>query len=331
VLERSRAPLVALVAVLAVTPCFAEDKPWEEPKDGVLTPKELDAWIDTTGKLVDARDRYLKDLADAEKKKLATLEVVGLLQRFEEETKKIRAASGLANEELDWVGKTTFDTHMTLDMARRAREDLDKREKELRDEADGYAKKRENAEKARKTGRRPMTEEQRAEAKKAAAEEIPPAEANLKSASDAVAEAKKALDAAKKELSEAKDDDAKASSEQAVAGAKDALAQAQATETEARSALERAKRKAKEPDVPQTPEEKEALDRDLVAETEQAKQDEAAARKACEDFGALRKQAYAGYEEALKKFPAKNKELVSAKREKIAALVARSLGAAPPK
>jgi chromosome segregation ATPase len=240
------APVVVAVLLAALAaPCArADEKPWEPPKDGVLTPKQADRYIEMVEKVADRRVAY----TEAGKKREPTMDD---LHRMEAEVAAIEKSSGLVPEEREWVGKQFLDITV-LDMQKK---DFDEQVAPRRAEVDARCaaaeKELATVVAARKAGRRILNAEEREAAKGSA-------EAELEGAKAALADAE----------SRAKETPGP-ESDQAVKDAQVALAAA--------------KRYAADPDLPRSEDEKTALASELAQREEAARTELDEAKKEREE------------------------------------------------
>src|SRR4051794_32398259 len=92
--------LAALLLLVVSGTARADDKRWEPPKDGVLTEKQLDAWIDYTMKVSKLRTDLLKWIQN---NKTDLAGATARSQEVEEQDKKLLKASGLHPDEVQWI------------------------------------------------------------------------------------------------------------------------------------------------------------------------------------------------------------------------------------
>src|SRR6476620_11631197 len=99
-MPRSREALSMIrrpVVLLAVAASLALAGDWTPPKDGVMTEKQVDAYIAGSEKSLDVRDAYLKWLG--EHKDASTLQLGEQLKKFDADFEKAKRDTGLANGE----------------------------------------------------------------------------------------------------------------------------------------------------------------------------------------------------------------------------------------
>jgi hypothetical protein len=313
--------LVAFVAAAAL----AGDKRWEQPKDGVFTEKQVDAYLGSAEKLVKFKDDLSKWL---ETHKDDTAGQVAKLRELDGETKKIKDSSGLDPDEYEWVSKEVNDIWVVWHSYLLVKPEIDKKAKDADDKVAAAQKAKDDATAARKAGKRVMTPEEKADARKNAEESLKDAESGLKDAKQATADAKKALDDAKAAL-KAADGDGKADAEQAVKDRQEGLKGAQDAEAEAQKNVDTLKKRAKDPDAPTTPEEKADVERDLAEREQRATDELAAAQKEREAASQVTKMMNDQLLGELKKHPEKNVEIVKAREKRIEAMVTGLLGGKP--
>jgi len=309
-----RTLLAATLLIALAAPLRADDKPWEKPKDGVFTEKQVDAWIDYSEKLIKAKDEALKAIDKAKNDPAAAIAVS---KELEAKEKKLQEASGLRSEELAWVGDEAMKIHMVWQVwTQSLKPDLDAKLKDEDDKLAAAQKAKADVAAARKSGRRIMTPEEKADAKKAADDQVKSCEDALKDAKQATADAKAALDEAKK----GDDQDAIKEKEEALKAAKEA-------EKEPAQNLDVAKKRQKDPDLPLTDDEKAENARDL-SEREKNADEEIKTRQANRDQIAKSTREFQekNVDPELKKHPAKNVEIVKARRERIQAVFEGLLG-----
>lgn len=156
-----RWPLLAALAV--ALPALAHD--WEKPKDGVLTEKQVDAYLDACKKEIKAGHDQLVWL---EKHKDNSAELLAGTRDYDERVKKIHADSGLAEREYEWVGKEVNDIHAIWWVwSVHMKPDLESKLKEANENVAAAQKAKDEVARCKKTGRKPMTDDERKDAQKA--------------------------------------------------------------------------------------------------------------------------------------------------------------------
>lgn len=320
-----RLAVLALLLAAPLSLAHADDKPWEKPKDGVLTEKQVDAYIDYTQKTL---KRAKEDLLFIDQHKGETTAMLARTKESRDLEDKWLAASGLCSAELEWVKTEVQEIHTVLWLwNEKFKPDWDAQLKDANDKVAAAQKNKDAVAEAKKSGRRAMTDEEKADAKKAADEQVKAAEDALKDAKQATADAQKQLDEAKAAAKSA-DADSKADAEQAVKDKEEALKSAKEAEAEPAKNLEAARARAKDPTAPQTADEKADVERDN-AEREKAAAEELAAAKSRRDE---MQKVYSEFEQksvkdVLAKHPAKNVEIVKARGKRIQELTDLALGA----
>lgn len=249
---------------------------WQEPKDGLLTEKQITAYIAATREI-------MQNLKAAGKAVDGTNNPVTAMQVYKQTEGKMQAAiakQGLAEAEYQWVAGKIWEARGSLYMTEiqtKAEKEIADRTKKSAEEIATLKQKVATYEQAAKSGRRVMTAEERNDAIKSAKEDQKAADEEAKSQADAVkeateaatksdAEAKAADDAAKNPPKDLAGDDRQAFIEekkQAAESARTAAKEAREKLAEENKALAEAKAKstaaaakAANPDVPVTPEEK---------------------------------------------------------------------------
>lgn len=325
----SLASLLAATVLVSSAAAHAEDKPWEQPKDGVFTEKQVDTWIEYT-------TRYLKKVREVSK----------YLEAHKDDTKAIGQATleleqygptllkelNLQKAELEWIGKEAYEIHSVVWLwSSKVKPELDERVKEANEKVASGEKAKTEIAAAKKAGRRYMTPEEKAQAKASAEEQVKAAEEALKEARAATAEAQKALDESRAALKKASAEE-KADLEQQEKDREEALRTVKENEAEPAKNLELAKKRQKDPDLPANAEEKAEVDT-YNDDRDRANNEELASAKTTRDI--LTKTAK-DYEETavtgeLKKHPAKNVEIVRARTAKIQANIEGALTGAEPR
>jgi hypothetical protein len=243
--------------------------------------------------------------------------LIARMKSFDEQIEKIKKDSGLAKAEYEWVEKQTMEIHATLWVYEtNFKPEIDAAQKDADTKLADAQKARDEVAAARKSGKRVMTPDERADAKKSADDQVVQCEAALKDAKAATADAKKQLDEAKTVLKKA-DADGKADAEQAVKDREDGVKAAKEAEEEPQKNLDLAKRRASAPDVPQTPEEKEQNDKDLADREQRATEELDKAKTNHDMVTKTVKDAREKMDAEIAKFPTKNVELVRPRLEKI--------------
>ncbi len=312
--------LVAPILVLALSVAHAGD--WTKPKDGVMTEKQTDSFLDAWKKICKTAFEHLADIKAHEKD---SAYLIASMKSFDESLEKIKKDSGLAKGEYEWVEKETTDIYAILWVYEsHLKPQLDSAVKESGTKLADAQKARDEVAAARKSGKRIMTPDEKADAKKSADEQVAQCEGALKDAKQSTADAQKQLDEAKAALRSA-DADGKADAEQVVKDRQDGVKAAKDAEAEAQKNLEVARRRASAPDVPQTPEEKEQNDKDLADREQRATEELDQAKAGHEMITKTVKDANEKMAADIAKYPAKNVALVRPRLEKIHKLFTSAL------
>jgi hypothetical protein len=313
---RRRAILLATLVLLAVPALAADD--FRPPKDGVLTEKQADGVI----LVVERAVKRMKDLAKEDHKGSTSLpEAMALYGRLNDANEQDLKDAGLGKREYEWAAATVQPVFFTLIRERIQRDAFDKAEKETADKAAAAQKRVDEAEARKKSGKKKLTDDDR----KAAIES---AQSDAKAADDETADAQKRVDDAKGALKDADaalaesrksgDADAVKSAEDARAQVQQSIADAEKSVKEAKDRAALARARAKDPETPQTDDEKKAVQEANDQDLEQAKK-ELESAKAIQ--AALEPEVKKSHEELAKTFaifPEANRKIVRARYDKLA-------------
>ncbi len=264
--------VVAIGLCMFATPALAE---WTEPKDGVMTDKQVAGYVAVM-------KEWIADMKAADKavQGQSGLAAAAVLIRTSEKYQKSIASQGMTEPEFEWVRERVFEAWggvMRQDMLDKMKDELGKQVKTNQDKILETKQKVALHQKAQKEGRRVMTPDERKSAVDSATEEQKSALDEAKQHADEVkaAEAEvaktdteqKAAEAALKNPPKFDDADARTAfieeKKNAIQAAKDARKEAQDKIAEARKAEAESRAKAlasaariKDPDLPITDEDK---------------------------------------------------------------------------
>ena len=323
---------LALALVLApsslvwlAAPALGDGPKWTEPKDGVVTEKQADAWLDGMTKESLIRAQSIKDVEAAGKRKASTDEILGIMKKSETDVAAAWKTTGLDDKaEGNWIA-TQLNAAWTALLAERVLTAQFVGPLKDADAAVASAQKaHDDVLAAQKSGRRPMTPDE----KTAATEQ---AKAELKDAETARADATVALTDAKKQLADAEaalkaaDADSREQAQANVQSARDVFNAFQDTALEAARKVDQARRKAQDPDVPQTKEDKDSLAAELADREKATSDDLAQANKRRDAARAGQAQMLAAIAKEGAKIPPKNLEIARARFDQHDTIVKRAM------
>jgi hypothetical protein len=268
--------LIAVVALgLFVGTAGVRAADWKEPKDGVYTEKQLSNYLAVQKEAIASWKAAGKAVEGA-----SSAAALAVALRTDEKFKANLAKHGMGQDEYSWVGGKAFEAWGTLlrqRIAEKTEKDLATQTTEKQKALNELKQKLATYEKAQKEGRRVMTKEERESAVKSAKDEQQAALDEAKQHADearqahdeaakADADAKAADAAAKNPPKDVSDDDKPGFIEQkkndaqsardAAKEARDKEAEAKKAETESKTKADAAGKRAANPDVPVSDEEK---------------------------------------------------------------------------
>ena len=188
------------VCVWVVFTSPARGAEWQPPKDGVMTDKQVTAYIETFKEVL----QNYKAAGKAIEGTNNALVAGRVLQGLDDKSGAAMARHGLAEPEFKWLAERVLEARgqlYLLEQLDKADADVAERLKKSAAEQAAIKQKQATYEAATKAGRRVMTAEERAEATKSAKSDQQTAEEEAKGHQDA---AKEAADAAARAEAEAK-------------------------------------------------------------------------------------------------------------------------------
>jgi hypothetical protein len=351
-----KTPIVALCALLSALVLTsapvarADDKEYEGPKDGSITEKQFEAYLNVTREWV-ATSQAASKAMEGSKTGFGALSVIA---KTDEKFKASLAKYGVSESEYSWIGDkvwAAWGTAMMVDsLGTQGAADLQNQQKKMADELAAAKKQLGEAEAAQKAGTRILSKEERAQRVQSAKDQAQAARDEAKSYDDQIKqhqqEQKEANDEAAKQLKAAQEADSLAknppkdvaqddresyindrkneaqSARDAAKEANDRMTEAKKNEDEAKKSQAEATAKATgfdkqaaNPEQPATDEEKQQLAKDNADAVERLKQQisssEQAQQMLTESLAMNKKQV----EEMKSKVPPKNLEILLKRHE----------------
>lgn len=274
-MHRVRAFVVMVALGLSVVPAVTGAADWKEPKDGTYSEKQLTNYLAVQKEAIASWKAAGKAVEGA-----SSAAALAVALRTDEKFKANLAKHGMSQEEYSWVGGKAFESWGALlrqRIAEKTEKDLATQTAEKQKALNELKQKLATYEKAQKDGRRVMTKDERESAVKNAKDEQ---QAALDEAKQHADEAKQAHDEASKADADAKAADAAAksppkdvsdddkpgfieqkkndaqSARDAAKEARDKEAEAKKAEAESKAKADAAGKKAANPDLPVTDDEK---------------------------------------------------------------------------
>jgi hypothetical protein len=240
--------LCALVVVFVLTSAQtvrADEKEYVGPKDGSITDKQFEAYVNVTKEWM-ATSQAASKAMEGSKSGLGALSV---LAKTDEKFKASLAKYGLSESEYSWIGDkvwSAWGTAMMVEqLGNQGAADLQNQQKKMNEELATAKKQLSEAEAAQKAGTRILSKEEREQRVQSAKDQAQSARDEAKQYDDQIKqhqqEAKEANDEAAKQLKAAQDADALAKNPPKDVGADDRESYINDRKNEAQSARDAAK------------------------------------------------------------------------------------------